>query len=217
MNSNIFQSPVVLLSTQFINPPPPAHSTSHCLPRPNTTRKKKSRQRMLWIQSKFLECTQHTRTEIQPYWVRRSSPYFPYKQNFVYNYFIVLDDCCLNYKLALAKSIFQGFPGVSDGKESAFGRPEFDPWVGRIPWRRKWQTTPGFLAGGSHGPRSLVGSSPWGCKESDTAERLDFPSLFLRRLNPVLCSCWASAPPEGSSGQSEELSVPGNLVGQVSR
>ena len=172
---------------------------------------------MLWIQSKFLECTQHTRTEIQPYWVRQSSPYFPYKQNFVYNYFIVLDDCCLNYKLALAKSIFQGFPGVSDRKESACGRPEFDPWVGRIPWRRKWQTTPVFLAGESHGPRSLVGYSPWGCKESDTAERLYFPSLFLWRLNPVLCSCWASTPPEGTSGRSEELSVPGNLVGQVSR
>ena len=32
-------------------------------------------------------------------------------------------------------------------------------------WRRKWQPTPGLLPGKSHGQRSLVGYSPWGCKE----------------------------------------------------
>ena len=34
-----------------------------------------------------------------------------------------------------------GFPGSSDGKESAWQhrRPVFDPWLGNIPWRRKWQ------------------------------------------------------------------------------
>ena len=40
----------------------------------------------------------------------------------------------------------------------------FDPWVGKIPWRRKWQPTPVFLPGESHGQRSLAGCSPWGCK-----------------------------------------------------
>ena len=49
-------------------------------------------------------------------------------------------------------------------------RPGFDPWVGKIPWRRKWQPTPGLLPGKSHGLRSLVGYSPWGCKEVDTTE-----------------------------------------------
>ena len=39
-------------------------------------------------------------------------------------------------------------------------------------WRRKWQPTPVFLPGESHGRRSLVGCSPWGCTESDTTERL---------------------------------------------
>ena len=39
--------------------------------------------------------------------------------------------------------------------------------VGKIPWRRKWQLTPVFLPGKSHGERSLAGYSPWGCKESD--------------------------------------------------
>ena len=37
-------------------------------------------------------------------------------------------------------------------------------------WRRKWQPTPVFLSGESHGWRSLVGCSPWGCTESDTTE-----------------------------------------------
>ena len=46
------------------------------------------------------------------------------------------------------------------------------PWVGKTPWRRKWQPTPVFLPGKSHGQRSLMGYSPWSCKESDTAERL---------------------------------------------
>ena len=54
-----------------------------------------------------------------------------------------------------------------------------DPWVGKIPWRRKWQPTPVFLPGGSHGWRSLVGYSPWGHKESDTTERLHFHFIFI--------------------------------------
>jgi len=46
----------------------------------------------------------------------------------------------------------------------------FSPWVGKIPWKRAWQPTPLFLPGESHGQISLVGYSPWGCKESDTTE-----------------------------------------------
>ena len=44
----------------------------------------------------------------------------------------------------------------------------FDPWVRKIPWRRKWQPTPVFLPGKSHGQWSLAGYSAWGHKESDT-------------------------------------------------
>ena len=43
----------------------------------------------------------------------------------------------------------------------------FDPWVGKMPWRRKWQPTLVFLPGESHGQRSLMGK---GCKELDTTE-----------------------------------------------
>ena len=46
----------------------------------------------------------------------------------------------------------------------------FNPWVGKMPWRRKWQPTPVFLPGESHAQRSLGGYSPWDHKESDTAE-----------------------------------------------
>ena len=54
------------------------------------------------------------------------------------------------------------------------GRLGFDPWIGKIPWRRKQQSTPVLLPGKSHGQRSLVGYSLWGRKESDTTERLHF-------------------------------------------
>ena len=61
------------------------------------------------------------------------------------------------------------------GKESTcrcrrHKRRRFDPWVGKIHWSRKWQPTPVFLSGKSHGHRSLVGYSPWGCKELGITE-----------------------------------------------
>ena len=46
-----------------------------------------------------------------------------------------------------------------------------DPWIGKIPWRRKWQPGPVFLPEKFHGQRSLVGYSPWCFKESDSNER----------------------------------------------
>ena len=48
----------------------------------------------------------------------------------------------------------------------------FDPWVRKIPWRRKWPPTPVFLPEKSHGQKSLESYSPWGRKESDTTEWL---------------------------------------------
>ena len=47
-----------------------------------------------------------------------------------------------------------------------------DPWVGKIPGRRKRQPTPAFVPGDSHGQMSLVGYSPWARKESDMTEHL---------------------------------------------
>ena len=53
----------------------------------------------------------------------------------------------------------------------------FDTWVGKIPWRRKWQSTPVFLPGKSHGQRNLAGYGPWGHKESNRAELLEHAHL----------------------------------------
>ena len=77
----------------------------------------------------------------------------------------------------------------------------------KIPWRRKWQPPPVFLPGKSHGQRSLMGYSPWDCKELDTTERLNhhsknknifiqqifikkqtYQALFSALRNLVLCS-----------------------------
>ena len=67
------------------------------------------------------------------------------------------------------------------------------PGSGRSSWRRKWQPTPVFLPGKSHGLRSLVDYSPPGRKESDMAERLHFHGLvsplgLLDKSPP--CLCW---------------------------
>ena len=61
----------------------------------------------------------------------------------------------------------RGFPGGTSGKEATcqcrrHKRCRFDPWVWKIPWRRKWQPTPVFLPGESRGPGSLAGYSLWG-------------------------------------------------------
>ena len=65
-----------------------------------------------------------------------------------------------------------GFPGDASGKEPAcqcrdIKRCRFDPWVGKMPWRRAWQPIPVFLPGESHRQRSLAGYSPWSHKKSD--------------------------------------------------
>ena len=63
---------------------------------------------------------------------------------------------------------FMGFPGVSDGKESAYSAGDWS----LIPWRREWLPTPIFLPGEFHGQSSLAGYRPWCCKELNTTDRL---------------------------------------------
>ena len=82
-----------------------------------------------------------------------------------------------------------GFPGGSEVKVSASNAgdvgliPGFDPWVGKIPWRRKWQSILVFLPGESRGRRNLVGYRPRGCKGLDMTEQLHFHlSAHLRLL-----------------------------------
>ena len=59
------------------------------------------------------------------------------------------------------------------------GRPGFKSWVGKIPWRRAWQSTPVLLPG----QRSLVGYRPWSCKEADMTEQ-----LITHTCNTGMCS-----------------------------
>ena len=54
----------------------------------------------------------------------------------------------------------------------------FDPWVGKIPWRRAWEPTLVFLLGESHGQKSLVGYSPGVTKEPDTTEVNEYTQLL---------------------------------------
>ena len=76
-----------------------------------------------------------------------------------------------------------------------YRRPGFDPQVGKIPWRRKRQPTPVFLPGEFHGQKSLVGDSPWDCKESDRTEWL---TLSLSQSMP--CGSLLTAPQVGGTG-----------------
>ena len=88
--------------------------------------------------------------------------------------------------------LLDGLPRWLNGKESTCQcrRPGFDPWVGKIPWRRESQPTPVFLPGESHGQRSLVGYSPWGHKELDTTEHKHAQTpghiFYNMGYNPIL-------------------------------
>ena len=69
--------------------------------------------------------------------------------------------------------MYMGFTGGTSGKELTCQcrrqKGWFNPWVGKI-WRRAWQPTPVFLPREFHEPKSLVGYSLWGRKDSDTTK-----------------------------------------------
>ena len=91
------------------------------------------------------------------------------------------------------------------GKESAcqcgsHRRPGFNSSVRKIPWRRKWQPTPVFLPGESHGQRSLVGYSSRGCREKDVTGhacmlRWNTASLEEGKLDPASSERTGLSPP----------------------
>ena len=75
----------------------------------------------------------------------------------------------------------EGFPGGSDGKESACNMGDLGsiPGSGRAPLRKEWQPILLFFPGESHGQRSLVGYSPWDNKESDMTKWLTLSHLLM--------------------------------------
>ena len=85
----------------------------------------------------------------------------------------------INQNISASLILSLGFPSGACGKESTCQcrrckRCGFDSWVGKVSWRRKWLPIPVFLPGEFHGQRSLEGYSPWGHKESDMTERLNW-------------------------------------------
>ena len=87
-------------------------------------------------------------------------------------------------------------PGGLQSMESLRVRHDWATSLSLFPfmhWRRKWQPTPVFLPGKSHGQRSLVGCSPRGRWGSDTTERLHFhfslSCIGEGNGNPRQCSC----------------------------
>ena len=83
-------------------------------------------------------------------------------------------DYCIRRKSFSSVSVVKNLPAMSRCRRS-----RFHPWVGKIPWKRAWQPTPGFLPGESHGQRSLVGYSPQGHKESVTTEATEHARVIL--------------------------------------
>ena len=78
----------------------------------------------------------------------------------------------MGFRLHEMRSFLGGFLVVKDTPANAGDIRDvgFDPWVGKLSWRRVQQPTPVFLPGESHGQRSLAGYHPWGHKESDKTE-----------------------------------------------
>ena len=83
------------------------------------------------------------------------------------------------------KSILMPVANFISRLEGRYFNPELtlDLCLPTFCWRRKWQPTPVFLPGKSHGRRNLVGYSPRGRKESDTTEQLHFHFLSLKVIN----------------------------------
>ena len=83
----------------------------------------------------------------------------------------------------------KGLPCGSAGKDICLQcwRPGFDPWVGKIPWRRVRLPTPVFWPGEFHGL-----CSPWGRKESDTTGRLSLSLSAVKVLVVVVSVTFAS-------------------------
>ena len=73
--------------------------------------------------------------------------------------------------LGIGCCICGGFSSVISDMKLQYRIPRLNPWVRKIPWRRKWHPTPVLLPGKFHGWRSLVGYSPWGHRESDMTEQ----------------------------------------------
>ena len=86
-------------------------------------------------------------------------------------------------------------------------RPRFDPWFGKIPWRREWLPSSVILPEEFHGQRCLAGYSPWSHKEMDMTERLTLFRSPTRNRGRAACRVWRRMGP-GLRNWSQPLWVP---------
>ena len=102
------------------------------------------------------------------------SRYFQKGSNRLHSLAVALH-CCQCWCQPFHFCTLMGFPGGASGTEPVcqcrrLKRHRINPWVRKIPWRRKWEPAPVFLPEESHGERSLAGYSPWGREELDMTE-----------------------------------------------
>ena len=104
--------------------------------------------------------------------------------------FLRIFGCCVSPHFDPLPPAHPGFPGGSVVKNPPASAGDIrnvglTPGSKKMPWRRKWQPTPVFLPGKSHGQKSLTGYNPWGHKESDTTERLEHTDTHTPRLSLI--------------------------------
>ena len=126
-----------------------------------------------------LDCGQESRSRTQV-WTDAHTPLASYAGHVFYHirisYIHAWSLICKHERVHSVDAVpHWGLPGGASSKEPTCQcrkqkRRGFDPWVGKVPWRRAWQPTPVFLPGESHGQRSLAGYSPWGREESERTE-----------------------------------------------
>ena len=121
----------------------------------------------------------HIRTHVCPVWKRRvqEDAKLPWKDG-IFNHWLYKEDSIGEGKIR--RSSWEGlallcpvdilaYQGGASGKEPTcqhrrHKRHKFDPWIGKIPWRRKWQPTPAILAWRITWTESLAGYTSWGHK-----------------------------------------------------
>ena len=110
---------------------------------------------------------------------------------------MILSNSCKWY-LSASTVYWRGFPCgavVKNSPANGGDAGSIHPWVGKIPWRRKWQPTPVFLPGKSHGQRSLADYSPWGRRRArnvletkkENSGVIDLPLLSLLVAWSIFC------------------------------
>ena len=96
---------------------------------------------------------------------------FDYTEINIYIYMYIYKTEVIIYGASLVAQMVKHLPTMRETQVRSLSR--------EYPWRRKWQPTPVFLPGKSHGLRILVGYSPWGCKESDTTKQLHLSLIYI--------------------------------------